>query len=309
MGTIYHKHLTGADLHNPKSHVSSHESGGNDAIDLSKVLFASELMVSNNYYDAIIEAFNNGGGGSSVWGSITGTITNQTDLVNLLATKEAVLTFSIGLTRTGNTIVVKDSEIDHNSLSNYDSDRHFLQADIIEISDSITNGILVTTDGELSSITNNSSNWDSAYSLKTSLDALNGVIKGDGAGNYSVQSLVTTFLGLSDTPSSFFGTSLKGVRVNVGETGLEFYTVVDTDEKVKIDSEATAGYLGSAYNDGVLRTSSPLTFSDGGNFVTLGINKASNILDGYLSKEDWLIFNNKTELRIDNEYNCLVGGE
>lgn len=33
---------------------------------------------------------------------------------------------------------------------------------------------------------------------------------------------VTTFLGLTDTPSTYAGQSLKGVRVNVGETALEF---------------------------------------------------------------------------------------
>ena len=34
----------------------------------------------------------------------------------------------------------------------------------------------------------------------------------------------TTFLGLSDTPGSFAGQTLKDVRVNAGETALEFYT-------------------------------------------------------------------------------------
>lgn len=34
---------------------------------------------------------------------------------------------------------------------------------------------------------------------------------------------VSDFLGLSDTPNSYAGQSLKGVRVNAGETGLEFF--------------------------------------------------------------------------------------
>ena len=45
-----------------------------------------------------------------------------------------------------------------------------------------------------------------------------------------------------------------------------------TDEKVAVDAVATAGYLGSAFDDGVLRTSSPLSFSDGGDFITLGFS-------------------------------------
>lgn len=44
-----------------------------------------------------------------------------------------------------------------------------------------------------------------------------------------------------------------------------------TDVKVGIDSGATAGYLGAASSDGVLRTDSDLTYTDGGNFVTLGL--------------------------------------
>jgi hypothetical protein len=45
----------------------------------------------------------------------------------------------------------------------------------------------------------------------------------------------------------------------------------DGDEKVGIDSGATAGYLGAASNDGVLRTASPLSYSDGGDYITLGV--------------------------------------
>lgn len=43
-----------------------------------------------------------------------------------------------------------------------------------------------------------------------------------GAGNISVAS---DFTGLSDVPTSYTSQSLKGVRVNAGETALEFYTI------------------------------------------------------------------------------------
>jgi hypothetical protein len=45
-----------------------------------------------------------------------------------------------------------------------------------------------------------------------------------------------------------------------------------TDEKVKVDAAATAGYLGAADSDGVLRTSTGLTYTDGGDFVTLAVD-------------------------------------
>lgn len=46
-------------------------------------------------------------------------------------------------------------------------------------------------------------------------------ISGGGGGS-------STFTGLTDTPSSYSGNATKGVRVNSGETALEFYTPVDT---------------------------------------------------------------------------------
>jgi hypothetical protein len=41
------------------------------------------------------------------------------------------------------------------------------------------------------------------------------------------------------------------------------------DVKVAIDAGATAGYLGAASNDGVLRTGSGLTYTDGGDYITI----------------------------------------
>lgn len=53
-----------------------------------------------------------------------------------------------------------------------------------------------------------------------------------------------TFVGLTDTPAAYAGHAGKGVRVNGTPDGLEFYTLTDTDEKVKADSgDATAGFL------------------------------------------------------------------
>lgn len=219
MSLPLHSELTGEHLHNPKAHATSHESGGSDTIDLSKISFSSELMVATNYYDAIIEAYSSGGGGSSVWGSITGTITNQTDLVNLFATKESVLTFSTGLTRTGNTITVDDSEIDHDSLSNthnlttdidhnqlnnYASNRHFLQTDIAYLSTALVTGLVKVTTGTgaLSIVTDNSANWNTAY----------------GWGNHASAGYLTTISGLNISllnNDSNYLTSISGLNISL----------------------------------------------------------------------------------------------
>lgn len=101
---------------------------------------------------------------------------------------------------------------------------------------------------------------------------------------YPAAAAATTFIGLTDSPASYSGEGLNGVRVNVGETALEFYTpVVDTDEKVSVDSGAVAGYIGAASSDGVLRTASNLSYADGGDYVTLDVDstKASNWDDAY----------------------------
>ena len=54
--------------------------------------------------------------------------------------------------------------------------------------------------------------------------------------------------------------------------GQDLDLLVQIIGKMKVDSSATVGYLGAASNDGVLRTSTGITFTDGGNFVTLTTN-------------------------------------
>ena len=44
------------------------------------------------------------------------------------------------------------------------------------------------------------------------------------------------------------------------------------DNKVAVDTNATEDFLGALSTDGVLRASSTLTYTDGGNYITLGVN-------------------------------------
>jgi len=60
----------------------------------------------------------------------------------------------------------------------------------------------------------------------------------------------------------------------------------DEDELVAVDAAATAGYLGAAYNDGVLRTDTSGEYVDGGNFVTLTLTKAKVSTDD--TTPNWL---------------------
>lgn len=54
----------------------------------------------------------------------------------------------------------------------------------------------------------------------------------------------TAFTELTDTPKSYVGQAGKAVKVNAGETGLEFGVATSTDEKLKVSAnDTTAAYL------------------------------------------------------------------
>lgn len=50
--------------------------------------------------------------------------------------------------------------------------------------------------------------------------------------------------------------------------------VSGANNKVAVDAEATAGFLGATGATGVIRVSSPLTYADGGNWVTIGLDQS-----------------------------------
>lgn len=59
----------------------------------------------------------------------------------------------------------------------------------------------------------------------------------------------------------------------VSERAIKVYVdgQADLNNKVGVDSGATPDFLGAASNDGVLRTSADISYTDGGDFVTLGL--------------------------------------
>ena len=61
---------------------------------------------------------------------------------------------------------IQQGQIDHNSLANYASNRHFLMTDIDHLDTALSTGLVKVTTGTgaISVITDSSSNWDSAYS-------------------------------------------------------------------------------------------------------------------------------------------------
>lgn len=99
------------------------------------------------------------------------------------------------------------------------------------------------------------------------------------------------------------------------------------DEKVGIDSGATAGYLGQTNSNGVLRTGAGLSYTDGGNFVTLDVvgfgdytdedddNATMLVGHAYLANQDGFVVVQQTTQGamdiigyVDTDNNPVVGG-
>jgi hypothetical protein len=113
-----------------------------------------------------------------------------------------------------------------------------------------------------------------AYDTSGELDTL-------FAGKQDADAFLTDIANLTDPDADVFlfwddsagdivfltlGSGLSIVGTEVTATGSDAFTV-------KVDAGATAGYLGAANSDGVLRTDgSILTYTDGGDFVTLGVH-------------------------------------
>ncbi len=110
------------------------------------------------------------------------------------------------------------------------------------------------------------------------------------------------FIDLSDVPNSYAGQTLKVVRVNAGETGLEFVTSAAgavssvfgrTGDVVAVSGDYTAAQVtGAVANTRTINTTAPIT--GGGDLSsdrTLAMHVSDTTHDGYLSSTDWNTFN------------------
>jgi len=74
--------------------------------------------------------------------------------------------------------------------------------------------------------------------------------------------------------------------VTDGGGNLSWAAAGGADEKVAVDDAAVAGYLGAAANDGVLRVDAPLTYADGEDFITVGVDSTAIKLDDLGAPDD-----------------------
>ncbi|KKM95451.1 hypothetical protein LCGC14_1188230, partial [marine sediment metagenome] len=81
---------------------------------------------------------------------------------------------------------------------------------------------------------------------------------------------------------------------------------LETSGLVAIDSVADAGYLGAASGDGVLRVDGSLTYTDGGDFITIGLGavsagKNTARVSGYMSGNQSINNVTLTKIEFDTE--------
>lgn len=154
-------------------------------------------------------------------------------------------------------------------------------------------------------------------------------ILGTGAPSVSA----STFLSLSDTPNSYVGQGLQGVRVNAGETGLEFYTasvalVNGSGTTFNVDRVDLGGTLTSSPNIsgagsfgvtlealtgfGIEATGTGITLSTGAAPITLATNNLIQVvLDGAVTFQEFADYtaNYNDRSYVAKSYvDALVGG-
>ncbi|KKM87354.1 hypothetical protein LCGC14_1269720, partial [marine sediment metagenome] len=133
--------------------------------------------------------------------------------------------------------------------------------------------------------------WDMGSQILTNVNIDSGVITGiadlaigdGGTGQGTAQAAI-------DALSAVSGATDEHVLTKDTATGNAKFKVAagGSDVKVGIDVAATAGFLGAANSDGVLRTGTGLSYADGGDFVTLTTNDSAIVhdnLSGFVTKE------------------------
>jgi len=131
-----------------------------------------------------------------------------------------------------------EAALNHDSLAGFAAGEHFLQSAITEV------GTIATGTWEATDV---------------------GIAHG-GTGQSTAQLAVNALTAVA-------GATNEHVLTKDTATGNAIWKAAGagTDVKVAIDVGATAGYLGAADSDGVLRTGTGLSYTDGGDFVTLAV--------------------------------------
>lgn len=126
-----------------------------------------------------------------------------------VATLSTWLTEGTGITITdsGNGkagVAIDPSEINHDALLNFDANEHYLQTAITNVSTALSTGLLKVTTGTgaLSSVTDNSANWNAAYTHITNNGSDHNYINQDVKSSASPTFVDTTLTGVLKLPTT-----------------------------------------------------------------------------------------------------------
>jgi len=256
------------------------------------------------YADSVVAA-------SHAFKTITG-ITNDVvaDAANdtlTLASANAALTI-VGTTATDTiTFTVDETNIDHDQLTNFVSGEHFLQTAITNVSTALSTGLLkVTTEtGALSVVTDNSANWNSAFTHVSS----------DGTDHiYINQDLRTTAIptfGSTEPTNVIIGTSAFVNDEGRTNVGLGYYAGANNDTTGAGAEGEKNVYIG--YRAGYGATAGPTVNTGYGN-IGIGYNVMFLNTSGYANValgESALYSNTTGSLNIAFGFNALnlnIGG-
>jgi hypothetical protein len=174
-----------------------------------------------------------GGTGVTITDDTDGTITVAAPSSHDAVTISDTASVDLALVGQALSAAVLPAGVDHNSLNNYAADRHFLQTSIDHISTALSTGLVKVTTGTglLSVVTDNSANWDTAYTDR---------LKWDGGSAGLTASTGRTSLGLSSTDSPTFA--------DITDSGLTASRVVLTNGSKKLVTTALSAvnvYRGS----------------------------------------------------------------
>jgi len=117
------------------------------------------------------------------------------------------LVASGGLKITTGELETDDANIDHDALSNFASNEHFLQTAITNVSTALATGLLkvTTSTGALSVVTDSSTDWDTAYTH----------VSNNGTDHSYIDQSV-----ISGATPTFTGTNITGtnIKINIGDS-------------------------------------------------------------------------------------------
>jgi len=229
----------------------------------------------------------------------------------------------------------------HNTFSDYVASEHFTQADIVRVSPSFTTGILIVdgTTGNLSSIANNTSNWDTSFSwgnhasagymLISNYDSnsdgkVDSAVNSDTVNNLTVETAVPLNAVFTDTVYSHptqslisqntsGSTILDSIDVNnlghVTSVGTRTLSYSDIGAAASSHTHSYDNYSGwTLYVNGVSKgtiSSSEVVNIESGNNISLDYNATNNTITLSAADSSY-IHNSQTAISVDTSGSTII---